>query len=134
MLLLMGVPVFTLSTRFLENSRNICSFSFNSLASLIKDRTNGSKPEITPSPIIRKKNFVSTIKNERLTIIKEAASPMMCIFLIFILLSFSFLRGKREKFPVFHFTEFFPGKRQIYFSFFICLIVLYEGMSGRQCL
>src|SRR3989344_9431781 len=117
MLLLMGVPVFTLSTRFLENSRNICSFSFNSLASLINDRTNGSKPEITPSPIIRKKNFVSTIKNERLTIIKEAASPMRCIFLIFILLSFSFLRGKREKFPVFHFTEFFRETSKFIFHF-----------------
>ena len=59
-LLLIGVPVFTLSTKFLANSKNISSFSCDSLVFCITVNTKGATPAKTPNQIIKKKSPFDT--------------------------------------------------------------------------
>ncbi len=58
MLLLIGFPALTLSTRFLANSKNISSFSLETFVSWITVNTNGADPIIIPIPITKKKALV----------------------------------------------------------------------------
>ena len=49
----MGVPDFTFSTKSLENSKNIISFSFSNLDSNIKEMKKGNPAILTEIPIIK---------------------------------------------------------------------------------
>jgi hypothetical protein len=82
----MGVPVLTLSTRFLENSRNISSFSEAILVSLIIEKTKGAAPIRTPIPKTKKKNFVPYRKKENMIMAAAIPSPANFIFLDSIIL------------------------------------------------
>src|SRR3990167_3128036 len=100
MLLLIGVPLFTPSTRFLANSKNICSFSVDTFASRIIERINGSTPTITPMPMTKKKNL-SPAKKDTAMIINDAMIPVMCTFFISILYVRLFYLQKHQKTDVY---------------------------------
>ncbi len=87
-LLLTGVPVLTLSAKFLENSKNIELISCSLLPSNTKLKTNGKEITAKAIPIIKNKRLISLEFKKNTSPIKRVITPPkipnQCIFLNFI--------------------------------------------------